>query len=71
MDRTAYERRLRATGTSLYQAAKDMGLSTGTPSRWRTTGVPRYAVAYLVAIEAMDDAGRAEYRSKVERSHGG
>lgn len=58
--------RLSAMKLRLADITHDLGLATGTPTKWRETGVPIYAVAYLIALEAMDAQSRAAYRAAVQ-----
>ena len=60
MEKQIFLDRLRETGTSQAQMCRDLIIATTTAMRW--TVVPGYAVAYLLALEAMEARQRLEYR---------
>ena len=60
-----FKQRMHAVELRQADLTRDLNLATGTPSKWRKSGVPRYAVAYLLALEAMDARSRALYRAAV------
>jgi DNA-binding XRE family transcriptional regulator len=71
MDRQQFVKRLRAADTTQSQMARDLGIHPTTVLRWRDSGVPKYALAYLLAVEAMGDDERAEYRVKLMETPNG
>lgn len=63
MDKKVFLDRLQATGTNQAQMCRDIGVYPTTPMRWKEA--PQYAVAYLLAIEAMDKRQRLEFRHQL------
>jgi hypothetical protein len=60
-----FEQRMHAVEIRKADLTRELNLATGTPSKWKKLGVPRYAVAYVLALEAMDARSRALYRAAV------
>lgn len=63
MEMETFMVRLRATGTTKAQMCRDLAIVPTTAMRWRDA--PGYAVAYLHALEEMDQKQIVEFRHKL------
>ena len=63
MTKHEFLERLTVTGTRQAQMCRDLDISPTTPLRWADP--PGYAVAYLIALEVMDERSRLEMRHRI------
>lgn len=63
MNMTLFMERLNAQATNKAQMCRDLDIVATTAMRWRDA--PGYAVAYLIALEQMDQMQTIEYRHRI------